>query len=156
MAVLRRTEYPLGRKRYCPPGQDHISRPTSCASDRWNYARYFIAPYLGHYRRDYETGPEGSLKAIRFWEEVIRVWETVETGTGGGEIVGVVNIEHPDPGHRGFGEICVQRHPDYGHLLDEMLDYGEKNLLNPRPTLCSSASMTMTRSSRKWRSGEGT
>ena len=56
MAVLRRTEYPLGRKRYCPPGQDHISRPTSCASDRWNYARYFIAPYLGHYRRDYETG----------------------------------------------------------------------------------------------------
>jgi len=103
-----------------------FGRPLNWGIARWEYARYFIAPYLGGYGET-EGSREGSLKAIRFWEEVIRVWENEEK-----EIVGVVNLEHPNPDHLGFGEIFVQRHPRYPHLLDEMLDYGEAALVNPK------------------------
>lgn len=49
-------------------------RPLDWKIDRWNYARYFVAPYLGGDGRDDEAGREGSLNAVRFWESVIRIW----------------------------------------------------------------------------------
>jgi predicted N-acetyltransferase YhbS len=93
---------------------------------RWNYARYFIAPFLGAYGQKVPN-PEGSLKAIHFWERTIGVWEDDDN-----EIVGVVNMEHPDVEHPGFGEAFLQRHPQYLFLLDEMLDYAEATLTDKR------------------------
>jgi predicted N-acetyltransferase YhbS len=81
---------------------------------------------LGAYGKE-QPHVESSLKAIRFWEETIGVWENV-----GGEIVGVVNMEHPNPEHSGFGEAFFQRHPQYPFLLDEMLDYAEATLINKK------------------------
>jgi predicted N-acetyltransferase YhbS len=92
--------------------------------ERWNYARYFTAPYLGTYGQK-EPNPEEGVMAIRFWEDTIGVWENDEN-----EIVGVVNMEHPVTWHPGFGEVFLQRHPQYAFLLDEMLDYAEANLIN--------------------------
>jgi predicted N-acetyltransferase YhbS len=92
--------------------------------ERWNYARYFVAPFLGTFGQK-EPNLEDSLKAIRFWEDTTGVWENDED-----EIVGVVNMEHPDPEHPGFGEAFFQRHPQYVFLLDEMLDYAEATLIN--------------------------
>jgi predicted N-acetyltransferase YhbS len=92
--------------------------------ERWNYARYFVAPYLGAYGQA-ETPIEGSLQAIRFWEETVGVWEYDE-----GRIAGVVNMEHPDFEHPGYGEAFLQRHPRYTYFLEEMLDYAEANLVN--------------------------
>ena len=92
--------------------------------ERWNYARYFVAPFLGTYGQK-KPRLEDSLKAIRFWEDTVGVWENDDN-----EIVGVVNMEHPDLGHPGFGEAFLQRHPRYAFLLDEMLDYAEANLIN--------------------------
>jgi mycothiol synthase len=93
--------------------------PVNWGIERWNYARYFVAPMLGAYGT--ETGvPEGSLEAIRLWEELVGLWED-----GKGKIVGVAAIEHPVTWHPGFGEIFVQRHPNRLNLLDEMLAYGE-------------------------------
>lgn len=93
--------------------------------ERWNYARYFVAPMLGSAGTEPGT-PPGALQAIRMWEEMIGLWEDEE-----GRIVGVANIEHPDPEHRGFGEIFLQRHPDRLDLLDEMLSYAEDRFRDP-------------------------
>jgi predicted N-acetyltransferase YhbS len=114
------------------PGQDFVrirdmlvdtrrslGRPVNWRIERWNYARYFVAPYLG------DPSPAESEKNIRFWEEAIGVWENSD-----GEIVGVVNIEHPALWHPGSGEAFFQRHPQYDFLLGEMLDYAEANLVN--------------------------
>jgi hypothetical protein len=92
--------------------------------ERWNYARYFVAPFLGAYGSEH-SNVEGSQQAIRFWEDTVGVWEN-----GTGEITGVVNIEHPVTSHPDFGEVFFQRHPQYEFLLDEMLDYAEENLAN--------------------------
>ena len=107
--------------------QTYAAFPLPCnwGLERWNYARYFVAPMLGSYGTDRGT-PEGSLKAIRLWEEMVRIWED-----DAGRIVGVTCIEHPDPTHSGFGEIFVQRHPDYPELLDEMVAVGEKLYVHP-------------------------
>ncbi len=73
-----------------------------------------------------ETGaPEGSLEAIRFWEELVGLWED-----GKRKIVGVAAIEHPVTWHPGFGEIFVQRHPNRLDLLDEMLAYSEERFVH--------------------------
>lgn len=94
--------------------------------ERWNYARYFVAPMLGS--AGTEPGvPPGALRAIRMWEDMIGLWEDEE-----GTIVGVANIEHPDPDHRGFGEIFLQRHPDHPEPLDEMLSYAEDRFRDPQ------------------------
>jgi hypothetical protein len=103
-----------------------IGKPLNWRLERWNYARYFVAPMLGAYRQE-EPNVEGSLRAIRFWEDTIGVWENDE-----GEIVGVVNMEYPDTEHPGFGEAFFQRHPQYTFLLDEMLDYAEATLTNKK------------------------
>jgi GNAT superfamily N-acetyltransferase len=49
----------------------------------------------------------------------IRLWET-----GDGRLVGVA---HPE----GQGDLHLQLHPDYRHLEDEMIAWGEKNLAVP-------------------------
>jgi mycothiol synthase len=99
--------------------------PYNWALERWNYARYFVAPMLGAYGTE-EGTPEGSLRAIQLWEDMVRVWED-----DAGGIVGVTCIEHPDPTHPGFGEIFVQRHPDHLGLLEEMLAVGEELYADP-------------------------
>jgi len=101
-----------------------FEKPINWRIERWNYARYFVAPMLANYEQEVPS-PEDCLKAIRFWEDTIGVWENEA-----GEIVGVVNIEHPDTTHPGWGEAFFQRHPSYDFLLDEMLDYAEANLRN--------------------------
>jgi len=105
----------------------HVSeKPLNWRLERWNYARYFVAPFLGTYGQQ-EPNLEDSLKAIRFWEDTIGVWENDDN-----EIVGVVNMEHPDPTHPGFGEAFLQRHPQCTFLLSEMLDYAEETLINKK------------------------
>ena len=101
---------------FCPP--------VNWGLERWNYARYFVAPMLGSPGTAMGT-PEGALAAIRLWESLVGVWELE------GEIVGVATIEHPDPSHRGYGEIFVERHPDHVGLLDEMMVYGERRFAHP-------------------------
>ena len=91
-----------------------IGKPLNWRLERWNYARYFVAPMLGTYGQG-EPSIEDSLKAIRFWEDTIGVWENDES-----KIVGVVSSENPE-----LGQAFVQRHPQYTHLLAEMLDYAE-------------------------------
>jgi predicted N-acetyltransferase YhbS len=101
-----------------------LDKPLNWRLERWNYARYFVAPMLANYGQD-KPRPEDCEKAIRLWEEMTGVWENEA-----GQIVGVVNIEHPDPTHRGWGEAFFQRHPGYDFLLPEMLDFAEANLRN--------------------------
>jgi len=102
-----------------------FAAPVNWGIERWNYARYFVAPMLG--ASGTETGiPQGSLKAIALWEEMVGVWEDAA-----GSIVGVTCIEHPDPSHRGYGEIFVQRHPEHLDLLDEMVAFGEERYVHP-------------------------
>ena len=98
--------------------------PLNWRLERWNYARYFVAPFLGAYGQK-DPKLEDSLRAIRFWEETIGVWDSEDS-----EIAGVVNMEHPDPDHPGFGEAFLQRHPQCSFLLAEMLDYAEETLIN--------------------------
>lgn len=99
--------------------------PVNWGLERWNYARYFVAPMLGS--DGTETGtPQGSLDAIQYWEEHLGVWELA------GRIVGVANIEHPVEWHPGLGEIFLQRHPEHVGLLDEMLAYSEEHLVDPK------------------------
>jgi len=103
-----------------------FAAPVNWGIERWNYARYFIAPMLGAYGTEDET-PEGSLRTIRFWEDSVALWETQD-----GEIAGVACIEHADPAHRGFGEFYIQRHPDHLDLIGEMLAHGEAHYRNPK------------------------
>lgn len=98
--------------------------PVNWGIERWNYARFFVAPMLGAYSTEDGT-PQGSLDAIDLWEDLTAIWES------DGEIVGVATIEHPDPTHPAFGEIFVQRHPDHLPLLDEMLEHGERRYAHP-------------------------
>jgi ribosomal protein S18 acetylase RimI-like enzyme len=94
-----------------------FEKPLNWRIERWNYARYFEAPYLC---KDEEITPEKSRKAIRSWEDSIGVWEDDPDG-----IVGAVHTEHPFP-----GDAFIQRHPRHTYLLEEMLDYAESNLLD--------------------------
>jgi mycothiol synthase len=103
-----------------------FAAPVNWGIERWNYARHFVAPMLGSYGTD-EGTPEGSLIAIRFWEDHVGLWENED-----GSIVGVANIEHPDPEHSAFGELFVQRHPEHLALLDEMLAYAEQRFVDPK------------------------
>jgi predicted N-acetyltransferase YhbS len=97
--------------------------PVNWGMERWNYARYFIAPMLGAYGLNSPDNSQ-SIAAIKLWEDLIGVWENED-----GMIVGVANIEHAHIEHRGFGEIFIQRHPDHFDLMVEMLIYGEENFV---------------------------
>jgi len=99
--------------------------PVNWALERWNYARYFVAPFLGAYGKEGDGEAEGR-KAIAFWESLIRVWET-----GDGEIVGVTCVETPDVTDQSYGEVFVQRHPEHIDLIDEMVAFAEANYAHP-------------------------
>ncbi|MCF7794187.1 MAG: GNAT family N-acetyltransferase [Candidatus Cloacimonetes bacterium] len=101
-----------------------FNSPVNWGLERWNYARFFISPMLGAYGLNSPDNSK-SIAAIKLWEDLLGVWENEA-----GKIVGVANIEHAHTEHRGFGEIFIQRHPDYLFLMEEMLEYGEKNFLN--------------------------
>lgn len=101
-----------------------FEKPLNWKLERWNYARYLVAPMLGTYGQE-EPDFEDSLKAIRLWEDTIGVWENDE-----GEIVGVVLTETPVAWHPEFGDVFFQRHPQYVFLLGEMLDYAEETFAN--------------------------
>jgi predicted N-acetyltransferase YhbS len=99
-------------------------RPLNWRLERWNYARYFITPLLA--TEGVGTPDMHAYEAaIRLFNRSTAVWENER-----GEIVGVVNIEHADRRHRGWGEAFFQRHPDYDLLLPAMLDFAEAHLLN--------------------------
>jgi len=104
-----------------------FEKPVNWRLERWNYARYFAAPFLGIYGlgtkpvTDPENAYEHSKKAIQLWEESIGIWEN-----DAHEIVGVVCPDEHVPWHPVFGQAHIQRHPDYTHLLVEILDYAEK------------------------------
>lgn len=104
-----------------------FEHPVNWRLERWNYARYFAAPFLGAYGLETEPvfglkdADETSKKAIKLWEEAVGVWENEA-----GNIVGVVCPDEHVPWHPAFGQAHIQRHPDYSHLLADMLDYGEK------------------------------
>lgn len=83
--------------------------PYNWGLERWNWARYHPSMFEGDVANN-----------IHLWGDFVRVWEN-----DGGEIVGVVNAEGPRP-----GEAYFQRHPRYGFLLNEMLDYAEETLVN--------------------------
>lgn len=100
-----------------------IGKPLNWRLERWNYARYFVAPFRGTYRQE-EPNPEDSLKAIRLWEDTIGVWENDDDG----EIVGVVSSESEQ--YPELGRAFIQRHPQYTHLLAEMLDYAEATFVD--------------------------
>jgi len=104
-------------------------KPFNWGIERWNYARYFVAPMLGAWGLE-ENAPDAlpdvtnvkSREAIRFWEDSIGIWENEA-----GEIVGVVNPDEHVPWHPAYGLAFFQRHPSYDFMLKEMLDYAEKN-----------------------------
>jgi predicted N-acetyltransferase YhbS len=102
-----------------------FGKPINWRIERWNYARYFIAPMLGAYG-DSEASIQKSKEAIGLWEYLTQIWEDEKHG-----IQGVVTLEHPDLTHPGYGEIFVQRHPDQQDLLEPMLEYAEANLFHP-------------------------
>ena len=93
--------------------------------ERWEYAFCFVAQMLAHWGKPSPTR-ESAEKAVHFLESLTGLWET-DTG----EIAGVVNIEHPDLTHSGFGEFFIQRHPDHLDLFPKMLDFAEANLRDP-------------------------
>jgi predicted N-acetyltransferase YhbS len=98
------------------------ARPLNWRLERWNYARYFITPLLA---TDGVGAPDmgAYAAAIRLFDQSTGVWESER-----GDVVGVVNIEHADRSHRGWGEAFFQRHPDYDFLLPDMLDFAEGHL----------------------------
>jgi predicted N-acetyltransferase YhbS len=104
-------------------------RPLNWRLERWNYARYFITPLLvTEGVGEPDTGAYQA--AIRLFDASTGVWEN-----DAGDVVGVVNIEHADRSHRGWGEAFLQHHPGYDPLLPEMLDFAETHLRNQERTL---------------------
>jgi len=101
-----------------------LDKPLNWRLERWNYARYFITPLLATAGVG-EPDMSAYQAAICLFDASTGLWENES-----GEVVGVVNIEHADEGHRGWGEAFFQRHPAYGFLLPEMLDFAEAHLRN--------------------------
>jgi hypothetical protein len=97
---------------------------------RWNFARYYCAPMLGAWGcgETAEAVPDAigrkSMEAVRLWEESIGVWVNEEE-----EIAGLVCPDEYVPWHPAFGQVFLQRRPDYEHLLPEMLAYAERTFV---------------------------
>lgn len=113
---------------------DRFAQPVNWRLERWNYARYFVAPMLGAYgvtNTSPDTLPdltnEKSREAIHFWEEAVGVWETAAH-----DIVGVVCPDEHVAWHPAFAQAHIQRHPDYDSLLPEMLDYIESTFIHDK------------------------
>ena len=92
--------------------------------ERWEYAFFFVSPLLANWGEN-PPKPESVARMNEMLYQRIGLWET-----GNGEIAGVVNIEHPDPTHPGYGEFFIQRHPDHLDLLPEMVDFAESHLVD--------------------------
>jgi predicted N-acetyltransferase YhbS len=99
-------------------------QPLNWRLERWNYARYFITPMLASWGLG-EPDMDAYREAIRLFDASTGVWENEA-----GQIIGVVNIEHADKQHSGWGEAFFQHHPGYAALLPEMLDFAEGRLRN--------------------------
>jgi predicted N-acetyltransferase YhbS len=104
-------------------------RPLNWRLERWNYARCFITPMLATEGVD-QPDMSAYRAAVRLFDASTGVWENEA-----GDVVGVVNIEHADRSHSGWGEAFLQRHPDYDSLLPEMLDFAETYLRNQERNL---------------------
>ena len=102
-----------------------FEKPVNWRLERWNYARYFVAPMLGTFGK-MEPTIEQSREAIRFLEDLTAVWKNED-----GLAVAAVLIEHPHVKHPGFGQVFPQRYPEFDHLLPEMIDEAESGLYNP-------------------------
>lgn len=113
---------------------------------RWNYTRYFCAPMLGAWglgeteEKIPDTTGEKSIQAIQLWESSVGVWET-----DCGDIAGVVCPDEYVAWHPAFGQAFLQRHPDYEHLLPEMLEYAEGTFIGKNPTNPTNNSRNATR-----------
>ena len=94
-------------------------QPVNWRLERWNYARYFVAPLLGQWGRAKDSVAEGPA-AVRWWEKTIGVWED------GGRIVAVVHAECPR-----YGEAWIERRPGYDALLGDLLAYAEATYADP-------------------------
>lgn len=93
--------------------------------ERWEYTFHFVAPFLANWGENPPSRKTADA-ALKYLESLTGLWETES-----GDIAGVVNIEHPDLTHPGFGEFFIQRHPDHLDLIPEMLDFAESNLVDP-------------------------
>jgi len=103
----------------------HYQKSVNWRIERWEYAFHFVAPFLANWGEE-PPSLESAEEAIAFLESLTGFWETTS-----GEVAGVVNIEHPDLTHPGFGEFFIQRHPEHPDLLPQMLDFAETNLRDP-------------------------
>lgn len=99
-------------------------KPINWTFERWNYARYFGAPFLGAYGATENINAK-SIQAIKDWENVIGVWED-ETA----KIVAVVCPDEHVPWHRAYGLAYFNRRPDHDYLLDSMFDFAENHYQN--------------------------
>lgn len=99
---------------------DAWNLPINWRLERWQYARYFVAPMLG------DPDPAASARNIRTWEDLTGVW--VDPA---GDVAAVATIEHPDLRHPGFGEAVLLRRPGHDDVLDAMLAYAERRLVHP-------------------------
>jgi len=102
----------------------HFDLPKNWTLERWNYARYFVMPMIGSYGKDPVT-IEDSLKAIQYWGDHTRVWETAE-----GEITAVLTLEHPWP-----GTVFFLRGTGYDMVLGEMFYIAEETLVHPEKNI---------------------
>lgn len=100
---------------------DACDPPITWRLERWEYARYFVAPMLG------DPDPAVSAANIRRWEDLTGVWEDAS-----GEVVGAATIEHADPRHPGFGDAFLLYRPGHEDALDDMLAYAERRLASPK------------------------
>ena len=82
-----------------------FEKPVNWLFERWNYARYFGAPFLGAYGATKDIS-EKSIKAIHDWENAVGVW------------------------HRAYGLAYFNRRPDHDFLLDSMFDFAENHYQN--------------------------
>jgi predicted N-acetyltransferase YhbS len=99
-------------------------KPLNWKLERWNYTRYFITPMLVTEGIG-EPDLDAVADAIQLWNESTALWENEA-----GAVVGVVNIEHADKNHPGWGEFFCQHHPDYEALLPDLLHFAEEHLRN--------------------------
>lgn len=51
--------------------------PVNWGIERWNCARYFVAPMLGSCGTDGGV-PSGAVRAIRLWDDLVGVWERAD------------------------------------------------------------------------------
>ena len=93
-----------------------FGKPINWGLERWNWGRYHPSMFDGR-------NPAKTTANINFWEEAIGLREN-----NTGQIVGIVNTEQPIP----VGEAYFQQRPNYDFLLDEMFDYAEAVLIDPK------------------------